>query len=262
MDNANIFRKRVASGRPVIGANVTLSDPAVSEILSIELDFLWIDAEHNPLDLKAIEEHLMAMRGSECASLVRVPVGDLSVLKVVLDSGADGIVLPQVRSAEEVEALVSACRYPPEGTRGFGPRRAGGYGGYVAAEFCRLANERVMVFAQIEHIDAVNDLEAILKVPGLDGIVVGPFDLSNSMGHIANPLHPEVQAMVKKIITDARNAGVMVGIGQGDDEEMARRWISFGVQWISVGCDYNYLRRCARHFKRRLADGSDAVEVD
>jgi 2-keto-3-deoxy-L-rhamnonate aldolase RhmA len=148
--------------------------------------------------------------------------------------------------------VVAACRFPPVGERGFGPRRASGYGGYPAGDFCERANRTVLVFAQVEHPDAVKELTEIVHIEGLDGIVIGPNDLANSMGHIANPMHPEVRTTIERIITETREAGLMSGIGQGIDLEMARIWIDAGVQWLQLGCDYEYLRHAAQSLREPL----------
>ena len=253
MENAIFFRQKIKEGRVLIGANVSFTDPIISDILSSCSDFLWIDGEHAPMDLATIEKHMLATKGTECTPLVRIPMNDFSVLKVVLDSGAAGIIAPQVRSAEDVRAIVSACRYPPSGERGFGPRRASQYGAYPAADFCEKANQTLLVFAQVEHPDAVKDLDNILAISGLDGVVIGPFDLANSMGHTADPLHPEVQETIGAIVSRTREAGLMTGVGLPADAEMAKLYISKGIQWIQLGCDYEYLQVTARSLKEALA---------
>src|SRR5262249_4000615 len=115
----------------LIGPSISLTDPIVTEILLPFADFLWIDAEHNPLTPEVVLHHLLAAKGSTCPAIVRVPANDANFVKHVLDSGADGVIGPQVRSAEEVRRFVSACRYPPLGSCGFGPRRPGRYGDYM-----------------------------------------------------------------------------------------------------------------------------------
>src|SRR5215470_15953509 len=122
------MRSKLRSGQIALGAGITLTDPTVTEALAPSVDFVWIDLEHNPITAEALVGHLIAARAGECASIVRVPSGDVAWIKRVLDSGAEGIILPRAYSAKEVAAFVSACRYPPLGTRGFGPRRPMQYG--------------------------------------------------------------------------------------------------------------------------------------
>ena len=126
MHNAHFFREKIKSGKPVIGAAISFTDPTVSEALTDIVDFLFIDAEHNPITPEAVLGHVMATKGTECAALVRVPTADTSYIKWSLDAGADGIVGPQIRSVEDAKLIVDWCRYPPLGVRGIGPRRAGG----------------------------------------------------------------------------------------------------------------------------------------
>src|SRR5205085_3685350 len=121
----------------------------------------------------------------------------------VLDIGADGIIAPLVRSADDVRRAVAACRYPPDGIRGYGPKRASGFGRLGGPEYCRLANESIIVVVQIEHIDAVNNLDEILAVPGLTSVLMGPQDLAGSMGHMGQPTHPEVTAAMERVLAKA-----------------------------------------------------------
>src|SRR5439155_26617319 len=124
--------------------------------------------------------------------LVRVQWNDPVLIKPVLDIGAAGVIVPSVSTADEARRAVAACRYPPDGIRGFGPRRPSNYGRLGGPEFCKAANEAVIVIIQIEHIHGVNNLDEILAVPGLTGILVGSNDLSGSMGHMGEPRHPDV----------------------------------------------------------------------
>src|SRR6185369_13551249 len=157
MENAKKMREKIARGQVCYGSYISCTDPVVTEALSSFNDFFWIDAEHNALSLETIQLHLMATRGSDAAAIVRVPWNDPVLIKPVLDIGADGIIVPFVRTADDVRRAVAACRYPPDGIRGFGPRRASGYGRLGGPEYCRLANESLIVVVQIEHIDAVNN---------------------------------------------------------------------------------------------------------
>jgi 2-dehydro-3-deoxyglucarate aldolase/4-hydroxy-2-oxoheptanedioate aldolase len=241
MRNAHLFRARIESGAPLLGASVTLTDPIVAEVLARVGDFLWIDAEHNPLTPKVVEAHLMAAALTGCPSIVRVPVGDANFVKHALDAGADGIVAPQVRSAEEARRMVAACRYPPAGTRGFGPRRAAEFGETVDRAYPEHANAAVLAFVMLEDVGALAELDAILAIPGLDGVVISPADLSASLGHIGEIEHPEVQRAIDRVIEATRASGLMLGVGMGIDVETAQGWIARGVQWIQPGVDHSYL---------------------
>jgi len=138
---------------------------------------------------------------------VRIPSGDVAWIKRVLDSGAEGIILPRAYSAKEVAAFVSACRYPPQGTRGFGPRRPMQYGRLPQQEYLAQANRDVFVTAQVETIELVAELDEVLKLPGLDSLVLGPQDLSGSMGRLGETTHPEVVKVMKTICSFSAEVG-------------------------------------------------------
>ncbi len=240
------FRAKLAGGQTCLGTVVTFTDATVTEALCQVLDFVWIDMEHNALSLETVQAHLMATKGSDTTALVRVPWNDPVLIKPVLDIGAPGIIVPLVRSAEEARRAVAACLYPPEGIRGFGPRRASHYGALGGPEFCRAANASIMPIVQIEHIEAVESIEEILAIPRLASIVFGPNDLAGSMGLMGQPRHPDVLKAIESVIAKARKAGIPVGIGIGDDPDQLADWINRGVQWLAMGGDCSLLLRAAR----------------
>ena len=243
MGNANKFREKLRTGQIPLGCGVSFTDPTVSELFSYVLDFVWIDMEHNAMSLETVQSHIMATKGSDAAAIVRVPWNDPVLIKPILDIGADGIIAPYVRSVEDVELAVAACRYPPDGIRGFGPRRPIQYGRIADADYWRRANEEIIIIVQIEHIDAVNAIDEIIKVPGLTGIVMGPNDLAGSMGHMGNPQHPEVQSAIETVVGTARQGGIYPGIGIADDPDALMAWVSKGIQWVQVGVDWAHLAR-------------------
>jgi 2-keto-3-deoxy-L-rhamnonate aldolase RhmA len=166
--------------------------------------------------------------------------------KPVLDIGADGVIVPLVRTADDVRRAVAACRYPPDGLRGFGPRRASGYGRLSGPDYCRLANETVICVVQIEHIDAVNNLDEILAVPGLTSIVLGPNDLAGSMGHMGQPTHPEVLAAMEHVVAKTRQTNVWASVSVGGGPDDFAGWVRRGVQWIGISGDIAYMLLAAR----------------
>lgn len=239
------FREKMSRGEICLGTMITFTDPAISESLAGDLDFVWIDGEHNAHSLETIQLHLMAVRGTSTFPVVRVAWNDPVLLKPVLDIGAPGVVIPLIRTAEDAKLAVSACRYPPEGIRGFGPRRASRYGRDSGPEYCRNANDSIMVNVQIEHAEAVKNTDAILATEGVSGIVIGPNDLAGSMGHTGRPSHPEVGRAIDSVITKARAAKKFVGIGCGVEPAEIRDWANRGVQWMLMGADYQLLRKIA-----------------
>jgi 2-dehydro-3-deoxyglucarate aldolase/4-hydroxy-2-oxoheptanedioate aldolase len=241
MENAHYFKDKLRRGEVCLGTVISFTDPTIVEALSSTLDFVWIDAEHNAMSLETIQGHLMATKGSETTALVRVAWNDPVLIKPILDIGADGIIVPMVRTADDVRRAVAACRYPPEGIRGYGPRRPSKYGRLGGPEYCRLANETIIVIAQLEHIDAIRHIDEILAVPGLTSIVFGPNDLSGSMGLMGRPNHPDVVAAMQTAIDKARQSSVFVGNGVGGSVDALMEWIDKGIQWITLGNDVGLL---------------------
>lgn len=243
MNNAKSFRNKLADGTLCMGTCITFNDPTVSECLTTDLDFLWIDGEHQATTLEVLQGHIMATKGTDCAALVRVPWNDPVLIKPVLDIGADGVIVPFIRTADDVRRAVAACQYPPVGIRGFGPRRPSDYGRRGGPEFCREVNENTITIVQIEHIDAVNNIEEILAVPGLTSIAIGPNDLSGSIGLLGQPQHPDVIAAIDKVLEAAIRANIPVGISIGDDPKPLIEWADKGMSWLAIGGDFTLMIR-------------------
>jgi 2-dehydro-3-deoxyglucarate aldolase/4-hydroxy-2-oxoheptanedioate aldolase len=201
--------------------------------------------------------HLIAARAGGCPSIVRIPSGDVGWIKRVLDSGAEGIILPRAYSAKEVAAFVSACRYPPLGTRGFGPRRPMQYGRLEQQAYLQQANRDLFVAAQVETVELLAELDDVLKLEGLDSLVLGPQDLSGSMGRLGETTHPDVVRAMKTVAAKAKAAGKFIGTGLGADPEFAQVLIDCGVQWFQAGNDFEYMiRGCEQTFGTIRGDDS------
>jgi 2-dehydro-3-deoxyglucarate aldolase/4-hydroxy-2-oxoheptanedioate aldolase len=256
MENAAKFRARLRHGPVCLGTVITLVDATVTEALCGALDFLWIDTEHGALSLETVQSHLMAAKGSGTPMLVRVPWNDPVLVKPVLDIGADGVIVPLVRTAADVQQAVAACRYPPDGIRGFGPRRPSNYGRLGGPEFCRMANESVLTFVQIEHRDALDNLREILQVPGLAGVLVGPNDLAGSLGLMGQPEHPDVLLAIDSVFQMANDAGVPAGIAVGLHSDQLARWISRGARWLTLGTDTMLMLESALAQVRQIRSAS------
>jgi 2-keto-3-deoxy-L-rhamnonate aldolase RhmA len=207
MDNR--VKRGLAAGRPTVGAWLSLCSPLAAEAMGdAGFDWLLIDMEHGPGDYQTLLAQLQAIQGSDAIPLVRVQANDAAVIKRVLDLGAYGVMIPWVASRAECEAAVRACRYPPAGIRGMaGGHRAGGFG-RLAAEYWRRANEEILIIVQIETVGALEAVDEILAVPGVDVAFIGPADLSAALGHPGDSKHPEVQAAIARIEAAARRAGV------------------------------------------------------
>lgn len=235
------FRDRLTSKRVQIGAAITLSDPLVSDALASRVDFLWIDLEHTAMNPQSMVTHLISARGRDKPSLVRVMQGTEAFIKPILDAGADGIIVPRVRSEDEVLQAVNACRYPPTGNRGFGPQRPTDYGRKAGPDYMRKANQEVFLGIQIETYEAFDRLDLIAAIPGIDALVIGPYDLSIALGVPGELRHPKLIDAIKRVVQASRNAGLSVGAGMGPDTDYATLLGDLGVQWLQVGGDLSYI---------------------
>ncbi|MEP7358980.1 MAG: aldolase/citrate lyase family protein [Anaerolineales bacterium] len=253
------FREKIAAGGVCIGPGISLTDPRVTDALGDSVDFIWIDLEHSLMSPEAVAGHMLAARGRHVPVLVRVVAGETAFIKPILDAGADGIIVPQVTSAAEVKRAVDDCRYPPVGTRGYGPRVPSNYGRDGGDDYVRRANEDVFTSVMIETRQAVEAIDEIVAVPGLDSIVLGPMDLSASYGLLGQVEHPTVVAALEHVIARARAAGCLVGSGMGVDSATAVRMAKRGVQWVQIGGDCGYLIAHMDLLRREVEAGLDNV---
>ncbi len=235
------FRDRLASHGRCIGPSITCADPALTEAIAPVADFLWIDTEHSPISIETLSGHLLAARACERAALVRVESSASGTIKRILDAGVDGIIVPQIRGYDEAAGAVADCRYPPLGRRGFGPRRGMDYGRKALSDYLAEAERDLFVALMVEHVDAVAEIEAIVAIPGLDSVVVGPMDLSASLGRLGEVEHPSVVEAIETIIAAARRNNLHVGMGMGANRDFAAHWLERGVDWVQLGCDFEYL---------------------
>lgn len=243
------FRARLRGGEQLVGSIVTLPLAGVAEIIAdAGFDWLWIDMEHGPLDLLHVEAMIRA-KGS-AGAIVRAPANDPVWIKRILDTGADGILLPHVDSAAEARAAVDAAYYPPRGQRSFGVSRAHGYGPRMT-DYLESSSDETTVMVQIESAAAVANIDAILATDGIDAAVIGPFDLSGSMGHLGQITHPEVQAAIDTVFRAGRARGVPVGIFCGS-AELAQSYLAQGFSPIAVGVDCMLLAAIALELRQSL----------
>lgn len=241
----DLLRARLRRGDLLLGTMATIAAPEVTELLSmIGFDWLFLDGEHGALAARDIQMLLQAA-GGRTPCLVRVPAANEVAIKQALDVGADGIIVPQVNSAAQAEAVVRYARYAPEGARGVGLARAHGYG-LSFQEYVNAANERTVVVVQVEHRDAVAQIDAIVRVRGVDAVLVGPYDLSASMGLMGQVEHPEVQAAITRVTQACRAAGMPAGIF-GVHAAAVRPWIAAGYTLIAAATDMGMLGLAARN---------------
>jgi 2-dehydro-3-deoxyglucarate aldolase/4-hydroxy-2-oxoheptanedioate aldolase len=233
----NPLKRGVKAGRKAVGAWAQLCSPLATEILArAGFDWLLIDMEHAPGDMLTLVSQFQAMNGSGVAPVVRVPWSDLIWIKRILDAGAYGLMIPYVNTREEAINALRACKYPPLGIRGIaGSPRAAGYGRDVA-NYLKRANDEIFIMLQVETPQAVENLEEIAKVPGVDALFIGPMDLSTSMGHFGNPAHPEVQALIATVEAKAKKLGMPLGTISGGWDQ-AKTLFDRGYQLITVLSD-------------------------
>ncbi|WP_422369787.1 HpcH/HpaI aldolase family protein [Hoeflea sp.] len=245
MNARQAFAKRLRSRTPVIGTFVKLRDPAVIEMLGgLGFDFVIIDAEHAPFDRESIACATLAARAANLAALVRIPDAGGHWMSTALDSGAAGIVVPQVRTAAMAEQLVQKFSYR-DGVRGFSPSTAAaGYGARGIAAHLEAQTEETVLICQIEDRSAVLEADRIAATDGVDGLLVGPVDLAVSE-RLTDPGTPEIVAMGEQVMSAARRPGVSGGMFVGDPSAISR-WSDCGATLFVLGTDQSFLQQSAR----------------
>lgn len=243
---ANWVREKLRAGEPTIGCFLGLGSPNAAELLAhAGFDWLVIETEHNGLDSAEVEHMLMAMNGTDAIPIVRVPSSNPVFIQRALDIGGLGVVVPLVRSSAEVEGIVAATRFPPDGVRSFGPLRASRYT-LDYEEYLARANENMLVTLIVETREAVENLEEIASVPGVDVLFLGLFDLCLSFG--LNPIdlpHPEADEIIERTLAVGRDRNVAVGIGLSAPDEVPRR-LEQGFTFLVYSTDYFLLLNAAR----------------
>ena len=243
----NVVKAKLLRGEPSVGTWTMIGHPVVAEILAqAGFDWVVLDVEHGVMDWPRVLGQVQAVQGQGCAAICRIPVNTAEHFKWALDSGAEGVMVPMVLTADDARQAVTFAKYPPDGIRGVGVCRAHGYGATFQS-YVEQANDETLVILQIEHIDAVRNIDEICAVPGIDALFVGPYDLSGTMGLMGQVHHPEVEAAVRRVVDAARAANVTVGllIAEPRPGELAER-IAEGFNLISVGLDTLLLVRGAQ----------------
>jgi 2-keto-3-deoxy-L-rhamnonate aldolase RhmA len=238
-----MLHEKLKQKLPALGTHISLNDSAITELIgNLGFDYLWIDTEHTAIDLYCLQQHLIAARAAGVSAIVRVPWNDAVRVKPILEMGPDGIIFPMVNSYEEAKKAVESCMYPPKGVRGFGPRRAIQFGNLDVQDYLAKVDGDLLKFVQVEHIDAVRDLERILTIEEIDGLMIGPCDLAASMGKIGKWDDPEVLTTIQSVIDKAHAAGMPIGVSYGACAyEDILRWRDYGVDMISIAADTDLL---------------------
>ncbi len=248
------LKERLRAGEPAIGTWLSIPSVVVSDaIAGCGFDWVLIDNEHAPFDPVTLHQMLIGFKGTDTVPFIRVPENDEATIKQALDIGFEGIVTPQTNTVDDVRRAVAACRYPPEGVRGFGPTYAANYN-RDTDDYVSLANRSIFCVVQVESVHTTEEIDEIVKIPGIDGLIVGPNDMSATAGCFLETDREEVQGAIRTILGTARKAGIPIGHGWCTADIAAQ--IEDGAQLILEGGDLGFLREGAlsvlAEFKRAI----------
>jgi 2-keto-3-deoxy-L-rhamnonate aldolase RhmA len=255
------IRNKLESGERAFGVTFQIPSPELVEIAGYTgYDFAWVDAEHGTMDLGDINTLVRAADASGIDVIVRVPDHNPSFIQRVLDTGATGIMAPHMRTAEDAAAVVSAAKFEPQGTRGACPAtRAVGHLTENWLSDYRRANLDTLVFGLIEDIEGVENVQAIAAVPGLDGLVLGPFDLAMALGLDGDVTHPDIDKMKSDVVAATRDAGIefisIAGFGSGGLEGI----VASGSRIINVTGDRGFFYTALQSSLTGTKSGLDAI---
>ncbi|HEX2565276.1 MAG TPA: HpcH/HpaI aldolase/citrate lyase family protein [Burkholderiales bacterium] len=240
----NTFKRALRAGKPQIGLWSSLSSSYTVEVIAgAGFDWILLDSEHSPADIENLLTQLQAAAAYPTHAVVRVPWNDMVAIKRVLDVGAQSLLVPYVSTAAEAQSAVSFTRYPPAGVRGVaGTTRASRFG--RVKDYARRAHEELCVLVQVETRPALDNIEAICAVEGVDGVFIGPADLHASMGFAGEIANPKVKPLIDDAIRRIRKSGKAPGILTPSEAD-ARHWLDCGALFVAVGADVGILARGA-----------------
>jgi len=243
----NTLKRKLQRQEVTIGSWLTVGHTSIAEIMAkAGFEWLVVDMEHSVITLDIAQQLIQVIEGCGVVPLVRVGENNATIIKRVMDAGAYGVIVPMVNNREQAEAAVKAVKYPPIGMRGVGLARAQGYGAQFD-EYAATVNEESVVIAQIEHIDAVNNIESIISVDGIDGCIIGPYDLSASLGMPGKFDHPDMLKAIEKVEKSCKEKRVVLGLHiiQPDYRPVIER-IAKGYTFLAFGLDILFLGNSCR----------------
>ncbi|SDY34733.1 HpcH/HpaI aldolase/citrate lyase family protein [Nitrosomonas sp. Nm33] len=247
------LKAKLARSELTIGSWITLGHPAIAEIMaSAGFDWLVLDMEHSVLELSEVQTIIQVLDGQRCPAIVRLTSNHPDQIKRVMDAGAAGIMVPMIKSAADAQAAVESVYYPPEGKRGVGLARAQGYGARFH-EYRQWLKNNAVIIVMIEHVDAVYNIDSILSVPGIDAYIIGPYDLSGSMGRPGELDHPQVQDAIKQILDAGHRLRKPGGIHVIEPEpNVLQQRINTGFNFLGYSLDIRILDTLCRNHMQTI----------
>lgn len=238
-----MLKEKILKKEKIIGTHINFCDPSVGRIAGLAgYDFIWIDMEHNYISFESLLSLVIAVKSTGTSVIVRAPQDDLTATKKIIEMGVDGIIFPMIRTAEEANRVLSYTLYPPYGRRGFGPMNAVGYGAYDVNDYVENNHNTMCRFIQIEHVDAVKNIDEIMKNEFIDGYIIGANDLSGSINELCNVFGENTTSLIREVITKLKANGKYVGLSTGDlSEKTFKHWNDMGVDMLSAGADFDFL---------------------
>jgi len=252
----NTFKQAMKEGRPQIGLWLSLADAYAAEAMAtIGFDWLLVDGEHAPNDLRSVLGTLQAVAPYKSHPVVRPPIGDVALIKQYCEIGAQTLLIPMVDTAEQAARMVAATRYPPQGIRGVGSTAARSSRWSSVPKYLQGANDEMCVLVQVESALGLSNLAEIAAVDGVDGVFFGPADLSASMGHLGNATHPDVVAAMTQGMATIKAAGKAPGILMTDNKS-SHHYLEHGALFVAVGVDAMLLVQAAKGLVAEFKGGA------
>jgi 2-dehydro-3-deoxyglucarate aldolase len=250
------LQQKLKNNELTIGSWIMMGNPMSVEVMALAgFEWLVIDIEHTSIDLSTAENLIRTIQSKKIKALVRVSKNEEVIIKRILDMGADGVIIPMVCSKEDAIAAVEYAKYPPIGKRGVGLYRASGYG-TTFEEYKKWVNEELVIIAQIEHINGVNNLDEILEVEGIDGTIIGPYDLSASLGFPGEFEREDVKNSVQKVLDKCKAKNIPSGFHVVDtNPDALKSKIVQGYTFLAYGIDYFFMRDAAMNGMKKLKEG-------
>ncbi|MBQ9804904.1 MAG: aldolase [Clostridia bacterium] len=249
-----LFREKILNKIPVCGTHISTGDFIVADILAqCGFDFIWIDTEHSCMDYRDLLACISVIRARGIPVVVRAQVNTPAHTKRLLEMGIDGIVFPYIETVEQAKQAIASCLYPPQGFRGFGPLGAVNYGLRDNAEYIEKSSDELAIFLQVESETAVKNLPQICQLEHADGFILGPCDMSGSIGLLGQVQSEQNMALIRSTMDILAQYDKCPGISLGTTEENEQRfWIDLGLRFVSAGTDYDYLCQNAKKNAQQL----------